>query len=112
MVIHTLVKACAAERTLHLFTSNILETSMIAFFIAISKMAIPECNECIASGRMGLTLMKPVMLLPHPGIWFTMGAWGEYIKIMELVLDAQEELLRLLSDPSITCKGYWDEWGT
>ena len=108
MVIHTLVKACAAEKHLHTITSNILETSMIAYFIAISTRALPECKDCIASGKMGLTLMKPTMLIPFPGIWFTMGAWGEYIKIMELVLNAQEELLKILADPSLTCEAYWN----
>ena len=112
MVVHAITKACEAELTLHSFTSNMVETSMIAFFIAIAQMAMIECHNNIKTARVGLNLMRGVMKVPLPGIWFTMGAWNEYIEIMTLVLDGQEELLKRLGSDFTTCNGYWNKWKT
>jgi hypothetical protein len=110
MVIHAIAKACQAELSLHSFTANIVETSMIAFFIAIGQMALGECSKTIAHGRMGLGLMGEVMKVPLPGVWFTYGAWIEYEEVMKLVLDGQEELLKRLGSSFATCNEYWCKW--
>jgi hypothetical protein len=112
MVLNAITKACSAELTLHSYTANIIETSMIAFFIGISLPALGECSKIITQARIGLTLMGGIMKVPLPGIWFTMGAWNEYIEVMKLVLDGQEELLKRLGMSFATCSDYWDKWET
>ena len=112
MVVHAIANACTAEQLLHSFMSNMVETSMIAYFIAISQMALGECHNNIKFARLGLQLMGHVMTVPPPGLWFTKAAWDEYIEVMKLVLDAQEELLKLLGGDFTTCRGYWNKWKT
>ena len=110
MVIHAIVKACTAEQLLHSFMANMLETSMISFFIAIQHMALGECWKTLIFGRIGLNLMDDVMTIPPPGLWFTKAAWDEYIEVMKLVLDGQEDLLKRLGCSFATCSDYWCAW--
>jgi hypothetical protein len=110
MVVHAIAQACQAELSLHSFLSNIVETSMIAFFIAIPLNEIKECYEIVEHSELGHNLMRATILVPGPGLWFTKAAWDEYIEISTLVVEGQKAILERLGSSFATCSGYWSKW--
>ena len=111
MVIFAFVPFTGTSRLLYRTFANVLESSILAYFLNASNAKYYYAGENLDNAQWALGYMESLLLYPDPLIMITKTPWEMLIEVKKRTIAGQERILEELGERGPKkCEDWWRKW--